>query len=167
MALDTSKVYLGRIIEHAVGESKTSKTPQITFKAAVEGVEGGGDVTPTTAYVYLYLTDKAVENTVNALRSLGYTHDSFDQLDPEATDAHSFDGVEVRLRVKYESYNGRDQEKWSFAIGSGKLERMERSKLSGLNAAFGKHLKQNRVVTTPPKRPPVANAGGSYSDIAF
>ncbi len=175
MNLDTRRTYLGRITSVAVGESKEKKTPQIVFTIAVEGAEDGDDVTPTTAYVYRYLTDKTVERVFEDLMKLGYPHNELSRVDSQHPQRHDFTDMAVRLKVKYETYNNRDQERWDFAFGGGEVKRADASVVSALDARFSKMFAAKRAATpqqSAPAKPmpkPTASApgGGEGKDIPF
>ncbi len=160
--------YRGPIVRVQVGESKEKGTPQIVFTFEVNERKVGDDWEPMDGQersVFRYLTDKTAEYVAKDLKALGYPFHTFDQIDPEHSQAHNFVGTEVPVRLKYEPYQGEDKEKWEFAFGGGGLEvkPLARSKFAGLNAAFGKHLKAAGGAAVPPP-PPRQHAAPTQAD---
>lgn len=160
--------YRGKILEHAVGESKNSKTPQITF--SVEILDG--DRAGAIVYVHKYLTEKAIENTVKDLRSLGWGGTDFAELFPGGS--QSFAGREVRVYNKPEKYEGEMKDKWNFSFGLGLKPTEDVGLAKRLNASFGGTLKMTKPAAgangaTKPQQPQQQQqaTGGGGQEIPF
>lgn len=138
--------YRCQITEQAFGESKDKHTPFFGLKVKPTGFydPATGDLVPCSDFertVYLYMTDKTIDQATKNIRSLGFTGDSFRQLDPEVPGHTSLIGTEADFQCKHEPYNNTLSEKWEFPLSEGRpLE-----KVSGLSkkldALFGKSIK--------------------------
>lgn len=151
--------YAGRITSRwGLGKSKDKGTPCIQWWVTPTHRKEMGKLVPMETSgertVIRYLTEGTIDSVIKELRSFGYDYDSFDQIDPEHAEAFDFEGIEVELRCKHETYEGEARERWEFAMlgGGSFVKPIERSDVSKLNTLFGKHLKGG-------KAPPPANSG--------
>lgn len=159
---ESGKIYTGRIAHVTVGESKEKKTPQIVFTVEVEP---DGD----TRTVFRYLTEKTIDHVIKDLNALGYDRGGFDEIDPDHPNAFDFVGIPVKLRVRYETYDGKEREKWDFAFGGGGIEvqKMDSKGVSRLNAVFGAKLRAGLAKKAQQQPAPAKPAGGDASEETF
>lgn len=158
--------YVGHIQQWSLGKASTGN-PQftITFALAYYKLAGGGqeDCPSLERTIFRSITDKTIDFFVKDLQALGYDRDTFDALDPKAPDAFDFQGIEIEASLKYETYEGKEREKWNLAMTGGGLviEPLEQSGLASLNAMFGSNLKAMRAAgaVAAPRRAEPAPAG--------
>ena len=94
--------------------------------------------------VFLYLTEKTVERSIEELRSLGFDKDSFRYLLPEVAGYVNLAGTEVALQCRHDTYQGDTKEKWSLAFQGGgppNIKPLNQAGVRQLDALFGKALK--------------------------
>lgn len=151
--------HMGRITKWGMGKTKNGN-PQLFFSAEIIGkLNADGSLASCPQFertVFRVITDKTIEYIVEDLKNLGYPHETFDQLDPSAPNAHSFAGLQVPLTCKHDTYEGKTNEKWEFAFGGAGYQAvpLERRQVAELNATFGKFLRGGK--TTPPASIPMA-----------
>lgn len=135
--------YVGEIINQGLGESKTG-TPFFFLKVKILGTPDDNSYIPVTQEyertVYFYLSEKAMENTVENLTHLGFTGKSLSQLDLDHKEKISFVGNQVDLYCQHEEYKGDWNEKWNLSRIL-EVQKIEPKKLRQLDALFGKSLK--------------------------
>lgn len=164
--------YMGRITKWGLSAAKTG-TPQFfaTFvplgridPAKPSDTENLIACPDWERTVFRAITENTIDFVARDLAALGYTRDTFDQLDPEHADAHSFADMEIRVVCKHESYQGKEKERWDFAFGDGFTPKaMESGGMKKLNALFGKKLKQ---VAKAPSKAEADKAGKARADAA-
>lgn len=86
------------------------------------------------AWVYLYLTDAAIDATIAKLRAVGYERAGLEQLDPTHPDAHDFADKEVQLSVSHKEWKGKMQER--FDISRRRIQSISSSELAELSAKY-------------------------------
>lgn len=142
--------YVGEIINQGLGESKTG-TPYFFLKVKVLGTPDDNSYVPAAQQyertVYFYLSEKAMEGTVENLKSLGFDGKSLAQLDTDHPQAISFIGNQQDLYCNHEEYNGEWREKWNLSRIL-EVQKIEPKKLRQLDALFGKSLKTAPASTT-------------------
>lgn len=152
--------YIGRITNWGLSKAKTG-TPQffVSFQPLGRIDQSRPDdmnnLIPCADFertVFRAITEKTVEYFAKDLTQLGYPHSTFDYLDREHPQAHDFDGQEIRVLCKHDSYMGKEKEKWEFAwSGDGFTPTsIDRTGVKELNAMFGKHLKKGPAATSRP-----------------
>lgn len=127
--------------------------------------------------VRLWLTDAAVERTIEDLRRLGFDQSSFRYLDPQTAGAWNIVGQEVELFCSHKPDDrtpGEMQENWGIARDGGmKIEKLDSSSVKNLDAMFGKKLKALAPKHVKPKDdaqetvPPRPSDGPADDDIPF
>jgi hypothetical protein len=157
--------YHATITDWALGQSKEKGTPQFSITFELDAYKGSGgkreDCPTLTRTLFRYITDKTIDYFVSDLKALGYTHDDFDGLEKKSSTAFDFGGIEIEVRLNYETYEGKERERWDLAMGGKKLEvkPLEDDGVSKLNALFGDRLKGLKSnAATPPKKQPAAAA---------
>lgn len=157
-------VYNARIVKWGVSEAKTG-TAQAFFKVLIlnesDGKGGTFDCPEFERTIYRAITEKTVDRLVDDIARLGVELESFAQLDPENPKAVAFDGVEVEVRCKHESYNGKPTEKFDFNFGGGEPKAIESTGLSKLDKLFGSRLKKAAADKKGPTKAQPANAAPS------
>jgi len=91
----------------------------------------------------LWITDGTFERTLQKLRSLGFEGSSFKELNPESSNHHSFVDVEVDMVCQHEDYNGKAIERWELPGLSRTTMANDASVIVGLDAKYGKKLKDS------------------------
>ena len=153
----TTGGYIGRVVSQSLSESKQKGTPQFVLRVRIVAA---CDSVTTEAIplaenqqhersVYIYLTEKAMEMALKALKVLGFNRNSLKYLDPEIEGHQDLTGLEVPLYCKIEQYEGEDQERWSISTPF-ESKPVEPSSLKRLDALFSKGLKE-LVATGDPK----------------
>lgn len=143
----SSGPYIGRVLEQALGESKNKGTPQLVLKFQI--INEVDRITgerlelreQQERWVYIYLTEKAMDMALKALKALGYRKNSLRFLDPTIEGFHNFAGTEVELYCKHEEYEGEQQERWSVNTPF-ESKPVDASSIRKLDALFGKGLKE-------------------------
>jgi hypothetical protein len=152
--------YVAHVQNWGLAQSKTKGTPQFTLAVVLTNFKGPGgkleECPSLTRTIYRAITEKTIEYFVNDLKALGYDRDNFDDLDPASPNAFDFEGKEVEVRLKYEQYEGQEQERWELALVKPAAKPLETTGVQSLNAMFGGHLaglRNGNGSTTPAKVP--------------
>ncbi len=152
-------VYDSRIVKWGLSESKEKKTPQVFFTILILAeIDGKGEKLDCPSYertIYQAITDNTVDRLVDDIARLGVDLESFSQLDPESPKAVSFEGIEVQVKCKHETYQGKTNERFSFNFGS-TIATMAKEGVGKLDALFGSRLKPVTKATTSPAKPKAA-----------
>ncbi len=91
--------------------------------------------------VYWTITDKTIDFITDKLATLGFTGESFRQLDLNHNKPESFVGQLEDFYCKHETYNGEEREKWDLSRGDFEMKPLDDSEARKLDALFGKNLK--------------------------
>lgn len=139
--------YIGKVLEQNLGESKNKGTPQLVLKFQiineVDRISGERLELERCEerWVYLYLTEKAMDMALKSLKALGYKRSSLKYLDPNVDGFQDLAGTEVELYCKHEEYEGDLNERWSISTPR-ETKPVDASSLRKLDALFGKGLKE-------------------------
>jgi hypothetical protein len=156
--------YRGQIVAQALGQAKTG-TPQFVLRFKVLEFENGESAPAQyERTIFRSLTVNTMPYVIEDLKTLGYTRDNFNCLDPNDPNHHSFVGQDVVVFCQYEDgQDGNEREKWGIASGGGgklEVEPLGSGKLRELNNLFGKqlrselgHAKSQAKPTAAPNRP--------------
>lgn len=140
--------YNATVLSQAFGESKEKGTPYFALtirpdefdagEPEMQAVQGAQERT-----IWMYLTEGTAEFVARDLRTIGFSGNSFAELDPDSAKHHSFVGQIISVYCKTEQYNGKEKEKWQISSGGGKIEHkgIDSKTTRKLDALFGKHLK--------------------------
>lgn len=146
-------LYRCQILDQGLSESKT-KNAQIWLKIRpVESLspEDEGIQLPTgDRMVYWTITEKTIGFVTDKLIALGFTGESFRQLDLSHQNPESFVGQTEDFYCKHETYEGKEREKWDLSRGDTAIKPLEESSARKLDALFGRTLKDR--VRAAPKR---------------
>lgn len=163
--------YWVEAIDQALGESKTKGTPQFILRISILGTvieeepEKYEPCSPGERSIYLYLTPKSIDYAVEDLASIGFDKPSPKYLDPRTPGFHDFRGQTFVAECHHESYEGKEQEKWSISSDRGfAVEPIAQDKLRELDAMFGAQFKAKAKQKAPAKAKPPANAEKSLTD---
>ncbi len=150
--------YRARIVGAELGESETTKSPQIEIGFQFLYVYGDdGSATPTSGNcrVYLPLSDKTIGSTqepgwvIQQLIELGFRGPSFSNLD-------GLVGREADVSWKDDVYKDKPTKKWGILRSfSGAKNPASKQTISALDAKFAGLL--NKAKNTPALPPPVAS----------
>lgn len=139
--------YKAEVVNQALGKN-TKGTPQFILKCRILSLVNDGGVDENVRQyersVYMYLSEKAAEYTIQKLKDIGFNGASIRQLDLEHQNAHDFRAQVIELDCRYdEDQNGDMREKWDLAFaGSGEIEitPLNAAETRKLDALFGKSL---------------------------
>lgn len=143
----SSGPYIGRVLEQNLGESKNKGTPQLVLKFQiineVDRITGERLELERCEerWVYLHLTEKAMDMALKSLKALGYKRSSLKYLDPNTDGFQDLAGTEVELYCKHEEYEGDMNERWSVSTPRD-TKPVDASSIRKLDALFGKGLKE-------------------------
>lgn len=150
-------VYVGRVVRQELGASTQKGTPQfvVTFQIVDALDQFGASCGLQTSYersVYLYLTEKAMDIALGALKVLGFNKTSLKYLDPDEAGFVDFTDKEVELYCKHEEWEGEPRERWSINTPREPRESkpVDKSDLRKLDALFGKALKAQAAPESQP-----------------
>lgn len=157
--------YYGATIESwSLGQSKEKGTPEFAITFILDHYKGPGgskvECPNLKRTAFRYITDKTIDYFVNDLKALGYDRDDFDGLDPKSSTAFDFEGIEIEVQLNYETYEGKQKEKWNLALNAGKItsKPLPEDGVSALNALFGNRLKALKGNAPAPARKPAESA---------
>jgi len=148
--------YWGKIVHQALSESSNGN-PQviITFEVigAVNPDDPDGDLLPcgqrNERSVFQTITDKTVEWVTDNLRKLGFTSNSFADIDLDSTNCCDLRNREAPFWCDHEAHykTGDPVERWKVASdGNGlQVKPLAPKGVRQLDAMFGKYLKQKPV----------------------
>lgn len=151
-------LHTGECIGQFMGQSESGKkTPYFALKfnilARVEN-EQEYPVDPGERTVYLYLSEAALDMSVDVLSHLGYDKDSLKFLDPSQQGFFNFAGKTCDLWCKIEEYQGKEKEKWSVSMPRGPVAPPDEKELRRLDSLFGKAIRARRGPGVPAASPP-------------
>lgn len=138
--------YKAVLTKVSYGKSKEKGTPQVTFGFMPQGIMKNGRVEPCPQFeraVFKYITENTVDYVVQDLEKLGYDRGNFDELDSTHPNAFPFVGLEINVYLEYETYQGKEKERWNFSRDGGlKNTPMEKSEAAKVNAMFAAKLRK-------------------------
>jgi hypothetical protein len=176
--------YWGKVTRQSFGQNEKNNTVfTLTLELMGRTVRdaNGEDTLEVVGYaertVYMYLTAKTIGFVTEKLRAIGYTRNSLRFLDPATDGYHNFEGAEVPLWCKHDSYDGKLREKWDISTGGAgvKLDPVDAKALRGLDVLFGKAAKALPATTkptteakqpTPTPEPPTDDPNGTLQEAA-
>jgi uncharacterized protein (TIGR02996 family) len=139
-------LYSGKIVKWGLAESSKKKTPQAFFTVLIENeVDAQGETFDCPSYertIYRAITDNTVDRLIDDIARLGVELSSFSQLDPDSPNAVTFEGREVQIKCKHETYEGKTNERFDFNFGGGGPAQMEATGVKKLDQLFGPRLKK-------------------------
>lgn len=116
------------------------------------------------------ITEGTIEYFLENLRSLGFTGDSFSQLDPKSPKHQSFKDLEVEMYCTHgRDDKGQEREEWSIARSGGPLVQQQApdEKVRQLDYAFGaklRSLREKKPLASAPRQQPVVAGGYEPAD---
>ena len=129
------------------------------------------DVNGPVRTMRLFLSQKAAPHTIRKLRELGWEGSSFNDLNPNNNEHHSFVGQIAIVRCQHEEYKGEPQEKWDFPHEGGlNIKAIDDKGMRQLDALLGKQLKETaKPKSSAPKQTAAAAAStsGNGSKVPF
>lgn len=171
-------LYLGTVVSQAMSETSNGN-PQfvLTFN-----VVGKVDQTqPDTILscqegqrsVFMVFTEKTIDFSLEALKSIGFYKPSFSFLDPSRPDHQSFVGKEIEVWCAHKPYENELREKWTISNGGGglNLKPIQSATMRKLDSMFGGKLK-SVIPDQPPEKVTVrerivSEGGPSDEEIPF
>ena len=152
-----------------MGQSDNDKkTPYFALKFNVRArVENDREipVEPGERTVYLYLSEAALDMSVDVLAFLGYDKDSLKFLNPDVDGFYNFAGKDVDLWCNLEEYQGKEKEKWSVSTPRKPVTPIEDKELRRLDSLFGKAIKARRGPGVPTAAAPAPAASSGNGEI--
>ena len=163
--------YMGRVVSQELGTSSKSGTPQLALTIRVEAEldRVTSEELPLPegeqkeVWVYLYLTEKAMDMAIKALKVLGYNKTSLKYLDPDQDGFVNFADKAVPLYCKHEEYEGEARERWQISTPR-EAKPVDPTSLKKLDALFGKGLKE---LATSNGSEPVKKSSGKDPNAAL
>lgn len=143
--------YQGMIVGSTVGTSRQKQTPfiEVEFALLNDGADSG-----ERRSITFYITKKTIDRVRGELDSLGWNGDF---------EAPAFNKEKVfSLYMKYEQYNGKDQERWNLS-SVGTIDPEAKAKLK---AMFGQKIPPKPIVappSTPLGKPPAVSTPPAVS----
>jgi hypothetical protein len=154
--------YRCEIIDQGLSQSSNGN-PQIWLKIQVmESVDHPEEQLQSyDRTVFWTITDKTVNFVLDKLDALGFSGESWRQLDLNHANPQSFVGTSADFFCKLETYEGKERERWdlSFNTGGG-AQALDEAQSRQLDTLFGKKLKERFRSTAkkPAKATKAANA---------
>ena len=160
--------YLVEITAQGFDESKEKKTPffWLTFVplGMINPEDPNGPLIPCNEYereIRLWLTERAAPYTITRLRSLGWTGESFAELEPGGD--YSFVGKTVRLRCSHRHDGDKTYDHWEFPpVGSDNHHSHGVAKK--LDQLFGNELKKTSGKVTRRVKRQLEPVGVGYDE---
>lgn len=162
--------YLFKVVDQGFGESAKKQTPFFYLRGTPLARLVNGDEEPCErAYerdITLYLSEKAVDGTIDRLRGLGWNGTSFKELD--VTGSVSFVGHAITVTCEHEVNDAGTWERWGlpYVASTDKPPKPKSDPriASKLDAMFGKSLKPAAGVATKTKAAPVRQPAATVDD---
>jgi hypothetical protein len=144
------------VTSHGFSLSNEKKTPYIWFEFEFSNLRGANDE-PVTVRADLYLSDAALDYTLEKLAVMGWNGKSVTELDPNEPDGHDFKGVRVALTGEMQEYNGKSRPKVSFINDPDYVPhpKIEPDQLKVLNAKLVGKIAAYRSKNVAPAKPKV------------
>jgi hypothetical protein len=171
--------YAVRIVGQSLTENKKGN-PELQLTIKIVGqYAADGELHPIDSEfnrtIFLTLTDGTIGTAdrpgwvLEVLQYLGFTGASLAALDPDDKHHVSFVGRECNAYCKVETYEGKEREKWNISRPreAKPAAPIDKKKLRGLDARFGKTLKAfagRAPATVPPSEPPASPAAAATAD---
>lgn len=150
-------LHVGECTGQFMGQSSSEKkTPFLGLKFnIVARVENEREITVESSErtVYLYLSEGALDMTVDAISHLGYDKDSLKFLDPNQNGFFNFAGIRCDLWCKVEDWQGDSKEKWSISLPRKPIEPPDEKEIRRLDSLFGKAIRARRGPGVPTASP--------------
>jgi hypothetical protein len=167
--------YEGEVTKQSLGVTGEKNTPAFILTCRIVGKIGPDGVSYQVdaeyeRTLYLYLTEKTKDFTLEKLKVLGFNKSSLKFLSPDVSGYVNFVGNVVPLYCKHEEYNGKMREKWSISTPREEkpIEPIKSQDLSKLDALFGRGLREIAAQAEPPKKEAVpSGAPASGDDVPF
>lgn len=145
----------GRYTVTFTGEQGFSETKNGNMQFFVEfevthiaaGDEWDEVTQPYRRSFYRVINANTAEYAAKDLRALGFTGESFRELDPRTANPHIFEGQAVMI-CNHESWDGDIKEKWSLLYEGGArkaVDMIDVKQLKQLDMLFGKALKGEKI----------------------
>lgn len=154
-------LHVGECIGQFMGQSESEKqTPYFALKFKIVARVENEKECPVEAgerTVYLYLSEAALEMTIDAVTYLGFDKDSVRFLNPDTQNFYNFAGKVADLWCKIEEYKGQSKEKWSISLPRKPATPIDDKDMRRLDDLFGKAIK-SRIPMAPRVQAPAASA---------
>ena len=155
--------YIGVILSQGFSRSPQKGTPEFFLRVRItHSVDYEGDMRQelpapeqVTRIIHNYLSGGAVDITIQSLRAVGFSGDSFRQLDPHNDGYTNLTGSEVSLYCKWENFADKTYDKFSIrtqSSGDGNYESLDSKAIAELDALFGRKLKGQPAVYSAQKK---------------
>lgn len=170
-------IYLAVITGQKLTTASTGN-PQLAFTTQLKGrLKNAADPESLddehaglTRTVFNPITDSTAQRRWAELDALGYTGDTFSDLDPDLA-ANFFDltGKEVQLRCTENTWNGNTNERWDLnVLGGGlTLATADAAKAREADALYGRRKVTGKAGTPAGKAPAARGAAGKKEEIQF
>lgn len=154
--------YWGKIVNQQLGKS-SNDNPQIAITFTVIGkinpADPEGELLPCgqnhDRTLFRSITPKTVEWACQDLKRLGFTGESFADLDLNSSASCDLRGNEAAFSCVHEEYDGTLREKWQVASDGMTVKPLESAEVRKLDAMFGKYLKKSNGTPKQPTKAPI------------
>lgn len=137
--------YKCEVIDQGLSMSSTEK-PQIWLLVRVLQSNDNPDLTINQyeRTIFWTLTEKTIDFTLDKLERLGFSGQSFRDVDPNVEGHHSFVGQIIDCWCRLETYEGKEREKWDLSrdLTVTPPDPLGDSDARKLDALFGRKLKE-------------------------
>ena len=176
----TAGTYSARVVSQQLAKNQRTGNYQVIIKFEPQEIlNPGGEWQPIhdaeQRTMYLSVTDRSAQLTVDKLAYLGLYFDDWWQVDQDSDNCVSIIGMPITLNCRMDTYEGRVRERWDVPLGGADVVSLDRSEADILNAQFGglrpsRGKAESAADNAPPKhtkrRGEAATASGS-DDLAF
>ena len=130
--------YRGEIVDQGLSQSSNGNA-QIWLKIQVDG---GQQYDAHERMIYWTITEKTIDFVLEKLELLGFTGQSFKDLDLNGNRPQSFVGRTEDFWCKIEYYDGKEKERWDLSRGDTAVKSLDEADARKRDAMFGKKLKE-------------------------
>ena len=172
--------YTARVVSQQLSKNERTGNYQVVIKFQPEAVLDPGDEWQPIRdgeqrTLYLSITDRSAQLTVDKLAYLGLYFDDWWEVDQDSDNCVSIIGMPITLNCRMDTYEGRVRERWDVPLGGGEVVSLDKSEADLLNAQFGglrpsRGRSEEKTDNPTPKQskrrsePPAASGG---DDLAF
>lgn len=139
--------YMAKVTWQAMSESSNGN-PQLILKFMPTGMIRENDTENLEVCyeleqtVWITFTEKSMDFAAEQLAAIGFTGNSFRQLDPQILGHQSFVGDMIQVFCEHNVWEGTKRDRWGVVTTASAPKPIATEKYSKLDAIFGKYLKR-------------------------
>ena len=141
MAYYAEGLYECIVQNQGFGESREKRTPCFWLRFVPVKHDSDHIDQQYEREIKLWLTDNTIDQVVSRLRAMGWTGDTFKELEPGR---HSFEGINIQLRCFHSEVNGKVYENWEFPPPRTASSENNSTVAKRVDALFGKALRTKK-----------------------